>query len=510
MALTTEVMASFYQDSVILMRVAAQIRGQPGVREVAMFMGTPANHAVLEQAGLVTEAGRKAGPNDLIITVDADSEDTAAGAITAAKAALNETRKTQETSTEVRPRTIESALRALPSANIVSLSIPGAYVKAEALSALRRNLHLFIFSDNVPLADEIEIKREAAKRNRLCMGPDQGSAYLGGIGLGFANVVRRGRIGCVAASGTGLQAVASRLDALGEGVSHAIGVGGRDLSEAVSGLMTLQALDALAADADTQAIVLISKPPHPSVLDRVKAKLAQIDKPSVVCCIGAPAAVAAKTIFVETLDQAADAVIAALSGRAWNAARFSEADRVAREWADLKQRPHAQGRLIIGLYTGGTLAYETRHLLNGALGRDHPHRILDLGDDEYTVGRPHPMIDPTLRTEMVRMAGADPEVAVLLLDLVLGQGAHENPAESLAAAVSDAQRIARDGGRRLDCLATILGTAGDPQNLSAQAAQLQAAGIHLLASNADAARCAAMLVQPELQAKWLNEKGRAT
>ncbi len=509
MALTTELMVSFYQDSVILMRVAAQVRGQPGVREVAMFMGTPANHAVLEQASLVTDAGRKAGPNDLIITVDADGEDTAARAITAAKAALLESRTTQEASAEVRPRTIESALRALPTANIVSLSIPGAYVKAEALSALRRNLHLFIFSDNVSIDDEIQIKREAVKRSLLCMGPDQGTAYLGGIGLGFANVVKRGRVGCVAASGTGLQAVVSRLDALGEGISHAIGVGGRDLSEAVDGAMTLQALDALAADAGTQAIVLISKPPHPSVLARVKAKLAQIDKPSVVCCIGAPPEAAGRTVFVETLDQAADAAVARLSGQSWRAATFTDRNRVAQQWAALRQHTNACGRQILGLYTGGTLAYETRHLLANALGADHPHRILDLGDDEYTVGRPHPMIDPILRTEMIRKAGADPAVGVLLLDLVLGQGAHENPAESLAAAVADAQRIAGDGGRQIACLAYILGTAGDPQDLAAQAAQLQAAGIHLLASNADAARCAAMRVQPELQAKWLNEKETA-
>ena len=506
MSMKTEVIASFYQDSVILMRVAAQIRSKPAVREVAMFMGTPANHAVLEQVGLVTEAGRRAGPNDLIITVAAESDDAAAGAIAAARAALLETRKAHETSSEVRPRTIESSLRTMPAANVVSLSIPGAYVKGEAMSALRRNLHLFIFSDNVPLDDEIEIKREAAKRKRLCMGPDQGTAYLGGIGLGFANIVKRGRIGCVAASGTGLQAVVSRLDALGEGISHAIGVGGRDLSEAVGGLMTLQALDALAADDSTQAIVVISKPPHPSVLARIRARLEQFDKPSVVCCIGAPPLATGKTIFVETLDQTADAAVAALCRRAWKAPRFSNANRVAHELASARNLERRQGRQILGLYTGGTLAYETRHLLDTALGPNHTHRILDLGDDEYTVGRPHPMIDPTLRTDMIRKAGADPDLGVMLLDLVLGRGAHENPAESLATAVRDAQQIAGDDGRHITFAAYILGTAGDPQNLEAQAAQLQAAGIHLFATNADAARFAAMLVEPELQSSWLHKE----
>ncbi len=506
MSLQTEVIASFYQDSVILMRVAAQARTQPGVREVAMFMGTPANHALLEQAQLATDEGRKAGPNDLIITVNTDSETSAAGAIAAAKAALLETRKARESSAEFRPHSLDSALRMVPEASLVSLSIPGAYVKGEALSALRRNLHLFIFSDNVSIEDEIEMKREAVKRNRLCMGPDQGTAYVGGIGLGFANVVARGRIGCVAASGTGLQAVVSRLDALGEGISHAIGVGGRDLSEAVGGLMALQALDALAADAGTQAIVLISKPPHPSVLARVKARLEQIDKPSVVCCIGAPPEASGNTVFVETLDQAADAVIAALAKRAWKAARFSDTDRIAQEIASQRNLDRSQSRQILGLYTGGTLAYETQHLLNEALGQAHPHRILDLGNDEYTVGRPHPMIDPTLRTDMIRKAGADPSVGVMLLDLVLGQGAHENPAASLAAAVTEARRIANNGGRQITFLAYILGTAGDPQDLEAQASRLQEAGIRLFSTNADSARFAAMLVQPELQAQWLNDK----
>jgi len=506
MPLKTEVIKSFYQDSVILMQVAARTRGRPGVREVAMFMGTPANQALLEQAQLATDESRKAGPSDLIITVDADGEESADGAIAAARASLLETRKAREASSEFRPHSLDSALRGMPEASLVSLSIPGAYVKSEALSALRRGLHLFIFSDNVPIDDEIEIKLEAVRRNRLCMGPDQGTAYLGGIGLGFANVVSRGRIGCVAASGTGLQAVASRLDALGEGISHAIGVGGRDLSEAVGGLMTLQALDALAADAGTEVIVLISKPPHRSVFDRVKARLEQIGKPTVVCCVGGTPEVSGSAIFVETLDQAADAAIASLAGRAWKSPKLSDADRVAGQLARARALGRSQGRQILALYTGGTLAYETEHLLNAALGPDHANRILDLGDDAYTVGRPHPMIDPTLRTDMIRKASTDPAVGVMLLDLVLGRGAHENPAESLAAAVAEARQLARDGGRQITVAAYILGTARDPQNLEAQAAQLEAAGIHLLSTNADAARFAAMLLKPELQASWMHEE----
>ena len=506
MPIRTEVVASFYQDSVILMRVAAQTRSQFEVREVAMFMGTPANHALLEQVGLATEEGRKAGANDLIVTVSADGDDAAVRAIAAAKASLLENRKTREASSEFHPRSLDSALRVMPEANLVSLSIPGPYVKAEALAALRRNLHLFIFSDNVPIGDEIEIKREAVRRNRLCMGPDQGTAYLGGVALGFANAVARGRIGCVAASGTGLQTVASRLDALGEGISHGVGVGGRDLSEEVGGLMTLQALDALAADPGTEAIVLISKPPHPSVLDRVMERLARLGKPAVVCCIGAAPRVLGSTVIVETLDQAADAAVAVLAAAEWRPVKFSDPHWIARQWSAQEQPGLHAGRQILGLYTGGTLAYETAHLLREALGAEHPHRVIDLGDDQYTVGRPHPMIDPSLRNDMVVKAGADPAVGVLVLDLVLGQGAHEDPAESLAAAVTEAQRVAVADGRRIAVLAYILGTAGDPQNLEAQAQRLRAAGIGLFGTNADAARFAAMLVQPRLHATWMTEE----
>ncbi len=503
MTLKTEVMASFYQDSVVLMRAASETRSNTGVREVAMFMGTPANHAMLEQAGLVTEAGRRAGPNDLIITVEAAGEEEATKAIAAAKALLLETRKSKEESAEFRPRSLDSALRAMPGANLVSLSIPGAYVKAEAMEALRRNLHLFIFSDNVPIEDEIEIKKAAVARGRFCMGPDQGTAYLGGVGLGFANVVSRGRIGCVAASGTGLQTVVSRLDSAGEGVSHAIGVGGRDLSAAVGGMMTFFALDALAADAATEAIVLISKPPHPSVLDGLKRKLESISKPTVVCCIGAKPDAAGKTVWVDTLDQVADAAAALLSGKSWNCGTFSDAALVRKHLAGLDDRSGFQGRQILGLYTGGTLAYETGHLLTRALGEGHAHNILDLGDDEYTVGRPHPMIDPKVRTDMIVKAGSDGNVGVLLLDLVLGKGAHENPAEPLASAVEEARRSAAQDGRQVAFLAYILGTAGDPQGLEAQAAQLQEAGIRVFSTNADAARYAAMLVKPELQTQWI-------
>jgi FdrA protein len=223
-------MESFYQDSVILMAIAAKVRLLPGVRQAGAFMGTPANQGILEQIGMSTEAGRKAGPNDLIITIDADNKDDAEAALARVRELILERRRAIEASTEVKPRTIDSALRSMPDANLACISVPGAYAKFEALRALRRGLHIFLFSDNIALADEIELKQQALQRGLLCMGPDCGTAYLNGTGLGFANRVPTGPIGCVAASGTGLQAVVSRVAMLGEGISHGFGVGGTDLA----------------------------------------------------------------------------------------------------------------------------------------------------------------------------------------------------------------------------------------------------------------------------------------
>lgn len=503
MTLQTEVMASFYQDSVVLMRVSAQVRREPGVREMALFMGTPANQALLEQASLATPEGRQAGPNDLILTVQADGEEQAALALASARELLLANRKNREASSDYRPRSLDGALRALPDANLVAISVAGPYVRGEAMAALKRGVHLFVFSDNVPIADELAIKQEAVRRGLLCMGPDQGTAYLAGAGIGFANLVARGRVGCVAASGTGLQTVVSRLDALGEGVSHGIGVGGRDLSEAIGGIMTLSALDMLAADPGTEAIVLVSKPPHASVLPRLEAKLDALRKPVVVCCVGAAARVTGRTVWVETLDQAADAVVALLRGAGWTAPAFCDAAAVR---AVLDAAPALDpGQRIAGLYTGGTLAYEAGHLLRRGLGAGHPHRIVDLGVDEYTVGRPHPMIDPAVRTAKIVEAGQDAGIGVLLLDLVLGNGAHDDPARALADAVAEARRIAAAEGRALCAVASVLGTQRDRQGLDEQAATLRQAGIGVLATNADAVRCAAMLVRPDLRAGWLKE-----
>jgi FdrA protein len=496
MPIRTEILSSFYQDSVVLMRVASQVRTRPGVREAAAFMGTPSNHGLLEQIGLATAESKEARPNDLILTVDAESDAAAVAALAAARELLAQRRQATESAAEARPRTLESALRMLPDANLVAISVPGAYAKFEAMKAIKRGLHVFLFSDNVPLQDEIELKTEAVTRGVLCMGPDCGTAYLNGIGIGFSNVVPRGRVGCVAAAGTGLQAVASRVAARNEGISHGIGVGGRDLSADVGGTMTLFALDALADDPSTEAIVIISKPPHPTVLPRLEAAIAKIRKPVVACVLGAQAPPRSAAAWVDTLDAAADAVVAVLAKRNPVRRAFSDVSQIRARLARLLEGgPIAPD--VLGLYTGGTLAHEARLLLESLLGHGAGDQILDLGDDRYTVGRPHPMIDPQTRTDMILTAGQK-KAGVLLVDLVLGRGSHPNPAAPLASAVRQAMATAEAAGRRMAAVGSVVGTAGDPQGLASQVAQLEEAGIAILPSNAEAARFAALLVKPGL------------
>ncbi len=518
MPIKTEICPSLYQDSVVLMRIASEIRSRPGIHEAAAFMGTPSNHALLEEVGLGTEESLKAGPNDVILTVKSETEAAAEAALAAARASLSARRSTAAADSEVSPRTLDSALRAMPDTNLAAISVPGAYAKFEAMRALRRNLNVFLFSDNVSVEDEIELKQEALSRGLLCMGPDCGTAYLNGKGLGFFNVVPRGRVGCVAASGTGLQALASYVAALGEGISHGIGVGGRDLSAELGGAMTVFALEALAADPATEAVVLVSKPPHREVMARIEATLAKIGKPTVVCCLGAPANLGGHALWVRSLDQAAQAIVAFLRDRQWAPRTFSDPVAARARFNRMRQHGPETGPGILGLYTGGTLAHEARLLLEPLVGRvafnghrcegKEPHRIIDLGDDAYTVGRPHPMIAPETRSEFIRDAGRSAEVGVLLLDLVLGRGAHRNPARPLADAVRDAGAAAESAGRRQIAIASVVGTATDPQGLDRQVAQLVDAGVLVFPSNAEAARFAAMVVNPELAKRLLEDDTR--
>jgi FdrA protein len=500
---------SAYQDSVTLLLLARQLRSGSGVLEAAALLATPNNKDLLEQAGLLTAEADEAGPNDLVIAVRTESAAAADAALDQAERFLGAKQRRLEASGRAAPRTLESAKRLLPQANLALISVPGAFAALEAKKALRLGLHVMLFSDNVDVQDEIVLKRLAVKKGLLLMGPDCGTAILNGVPLGFANAVPRGRIGIVSASGTGLQQVTTLLAAQGEGISQAIGVGGRDLSEEVGGIMTFQAIDALGADPATELVVVIGKPPAPAVRARVETRLHALGKPCVLALLGQGVHEGReRTIHVvATLEDAALAALALLESQPFAPRPFSIPSMDLRQCVEDSRRALQPGQgSVCALYAGGTLAHEAililepllgpiaTNLTPGSVGR---HRVVDLGADEYTIGRAHPMLDATVRVEEIRKAAQDPTVAVLLLDVVLGYGAAPDPAGDVAPAIAAALATARTAGRGLAVVVSVIGTAGDPQDIAVQCVRLEAAGAWVLPCNAQAVRAAACIAGGE-------------
>lgn len=522
MPIATRILPSAYYDSVTLMLVAKELLAMPGVHDAAVVMGTPANLTLMRDAGLLTAEAQAATPNDLVVAVLAASDDETAAALAAVDGLLAAGKGGQQTEGAARrPRSLRAAVRQAPGANLAVISVAGRYAAREARLALAKGLHVMLFSDNVSLEDEIALKTLAGEKGLLCMGPDAGTAIVNGVGLGFANAVPRGPVGIVSAAGTGLQSVSSDIARRGSGVSQAIGTGGRDLSAAVGGRTMLAGIAALQADPQTRVIVLVSKPPAEDVTATVLQAAKAGSKPVVVCFLGADPGVIEKAglIPVSTLEQAAAVAVALARGEEW-CSPIVACDEAPLAWlpqarAEAEKLQPGQ-RFIHGLYSGGTFCYEAQLIAEGLPDPVHSnapidkpgivheppveavvhgqHLILDLGADEYTVGRLHPMLDPSLRNRMIVQTGDDPEVAVLLLDVVLGYGAHPDPAGEAAQAVVAARAKAEAAGRYLPVVAFVCGTEDDPQRLSEQEAKLQAAGALVTASNAQAARVAALIL----------------
>ena len=442
-----------YLDSVALMRLSRRLSALPGIEEASLMIGSPANKALLREAGLLAAEGEQAGVNDLVVALRASDERLGRQALQSALVL-----ERNETTPEALPRvrSLAGALDALPRANLALISVPGEFAMAEARKALNAGLHALVFSSGVPLEEERALKLLAREKRLLLMGPDCGTSLIAGTPLAFANAVPRGDIGIVSASGTGLQEVSCLLARMGKGVSHGIGVGGRDLDARVGALATLDAIDALEQDAGTATIVLISKPPAPRVAEQVLQRLARCRKKTVVCFLGLDRPGLAPTLLA--------------------AAEMAAEAKVSAEPFSIRK---TKGR-IQGLYCGGTLCSEAelifkRRGLNG-------HTFIDLGDDRYTRGRPHPMIDPEIRNAHVAAAAADPAVGAILLDVVLGYGAHADPAGILLKATAKT------------VVASVTGTDDDPQVRSRQVAKLREAGVLVAPSNAQAAELAASLV----------------
>jgi succinyl-CoA synthetase alpha subunit len=509
-----------YFDSVFLMQVAHQLASQPGIRDAFAVMGTDANRAVLAGLGygvgaLAAELSA-AAPNDLVLALEGDE--------TAIQAVVKDPDRWLSRSAagasagnaaEREPRSLEEALALRPDAGVAVISVPGQYAAREARAAITRGLNVFLFSSNVSVEEELSLKRQAREKGLIVMGPDCGTAYLGGAGIGFANAVRRGPIGIVGSTGTGMQEFCSLVHQAGSGISHGIGTGSRDLSDAIGGISTMTAIDALERDPGTKVIALLSKPAGAETTGRLMRRLAVCGKPAVVCLLGSsgtPATAAespgpgsgGQVRFASTIDEAVVGALQAVGVQSTGVLKWDAPSMRAAAAVEVARMSLSQ-RYVRGVFAGGTFCYQTQAILAkaglllhsnsplpGMRGLDdarvsREHTLVDMGAEMFVEGRPHPMIDATLRRERVASEGRDPEAALLLLDFILGAISSRDPVGDLLDAISEAKSGARRRGGYLCVVASVCGTGADTQGLERQSQMLRDAGVLVFPSNAQAA-----------------------
>jgi FdrA protein len=503
-----QILKNSYYDSVTLMSTTVAIKKALNLKELVMFMGTDMNKDMIKSVGLYHQAMDEALPNDLILAAEMTEKNSSW-----AKDVINQlsSKKASVKETDTVYKTINQAVEAIHP-NIAIISVPGIYAAHEAYKALENNLHVMLFSDNISVDDEVNLKKLALKKDLLVMGPDCGTAIINGKGLCFANEVSRGPIGLVAASGTGLQEVTVIIDRYKGGITQAIGVGGRDLSEAVGGMMMLKGIDALEADEDTKVIVLISKPPHQSVLDKILKRLEKITKPVVLCLLDAKESKKMNHVyFVSTLTEAAIRALK-LSGIETPDELTVDQQMMGTLNTHKMQFSPAQTK-VKGLFCGGTLTAEALSVIRPYVKvitsnvakkeyekMNNPllssgHNLVDLGDDMFTQGKPHPMIEPTIRLDRILQEAKNPETAVLLLDFELGIGSHEDPVGVTLDTLSEAKKIAERAGRHLVVVAYVCGTEKDSQGLKRSEDLLRSVGAIVATTNAQASHIAGLLVQ---------------
>ena len=505
-----------YHDSVTLMSLSGKMNGIDGVEQAVVSMATEMNKDLLANIGLLTDEVKTATANDLIIALITDTDERAEEVLELIHTELTSKKAKKGRDSHQTVKTINSALNLMQRANMAIISVPGKYAAREASLALKRGLHVLLFSDNVSIEDEKILKEMARDSGLFVMGPDCGTAIINRTGLCFANKVSEGGIGLVAASGTGLQEVTVQIDRLGYGITQAIGTGGRDLHESIGGMMMLQGLKALENDENTKVITLISKPPAPSVQDKILAEVKQCQKPVVVCFLDgdADAIEAAGATFSPTLIEAARKSVQLLDPKAIIEKNIAE--DVQRWIAEEKAKLANSQQDIRGLFCGGTLTAESLSILrskgqsvksNVAKREEEKlpdstystgHILLDMGDDDFTKGKPHPMIEPSLRNDRILQEARDPKTAVLLLDFELGFGSHEDPVGVTLEALKLAKDEAAQAGRHLPIVTYICGTSKDKQNYQQQHKKLQSVGAFVADSNEMATRIASMLVQKEV------------
>ena len=497
-----EIKKGAYYDSVSLMNVGKAISALDGVEDAAVVMGTKENMGILERSGLLLDMFAETDDSDLLVSVKAETEEIAIAILGQVDQMLADSNKVDEEDSEAKPWSVDGALKLVPDANLVLISVAGRYASGLAQDALEKGLHVMLFSDNVTIEDELKLKQLGSEKGLLVMGPDCGTAIINGVPLAFANVVNPGPVGIVAASGTGLQEVSVLVSNAGSGISQAIGTGGRDVKEPIGGIMFIDALKALAADEATKVILLVSKPPHADVLAKIQSVIDEIDKPVVSFFLGADTGAA-------TLEEAALTSVALANGDdvAVVLADLKKRDeKLAVEAAELAKKVKPGQKYVRGLFSGGTFCTEAQILFSDLLSdlyanspagkaqklvdnlQSQANTVVDLGEDEFTVGRPHPMIDFTLRNQRITEEANDPETAVILLDVVLGYGSNMDPASELKDIITDACS-------KTLVVCSITGTPGDPQNRKHVEQVLTDAGALVLPSNAAACLMAGYIIR---------------
>jgi FdrA protein len=498
---------NFHRDSVRLLHLSEEAKKIDGIKDAAVVMGTTTNKELLEKLDLLTTEGRAALESDMILAVMGDSESIIDGAMKQIEEMVLKPPSAKGRSFY----SVDAALQAVPDANLAIVSIPGEHAREVVLKLLDKGLSVHLFSDHVPSEDEFELKQYAREKGLLVMGPGAGTSIVSGKAIAFANVVKKGKIGVVAAAGTGLQEVTVLLSEAGLGVSQALGTGGGDVKARIGGITTLQSIDALEQDPATRMVLVVSKPPDKDVKERILDHIAEETKKEYVTCFvgqesyAVPASARARVKATKTLHAAFLETVktAEPNHHAERARRFSISQNdLAGLASKISNGLSENQKYIRGLYTGGTFAYEALVLLGRMTGDVYSNApidarlklpesykslkdtIVDLGEEEFTEGRAHPMIDPTIRRMRLIEEANDPEVAVIMMDFMLGYGSHSDPAGAMLSAISDAKNIARKNGRSLPILAHVCGTEEDPQPLSEQVAKLRNAGVEVFPTNA--------------------------
>ena len=502
-----------YYDSVFLMNISEEMQKLEGINSVIIVMGTDMNKSVIEELGMSSIESKEATANDLIITLELKNEEV----ITEVLSHLDEilSKKTTKSNKEQVFSSSEMAMAANPGANLVIISTPGEFAASEAKKAVKNGLHAFIFSDNVPIEEEIELKQLGQEKGILVMGPGCGTSIINNVSIGMVSKVSLGSIGIVGASGSGLHEIAVLIDRNGFGISQAIGTGGRDLSDEVGGITMLQGLNFLEQDSQTEVIVLVSKPPAPKTMAKVLKAVASCSKPVVIHFLGGDEKLIkeAGAIPSKTLEDAAYKAMSLLKKEELLEAPSQEIiERLKELAAQEKMKLTTKHKYLRGLFCGGTHSEESILILQKELGEiysnvnfkpsiklndskeSYKNSLIDMGDEEFTKGKPHPVIDPSILKERLRKEGRDPEVAVILLDVLLGHGAHHDPAGVLTDTLKELKEEAKKDGRYLSIVISICGTDKDPQNLRLQEERFREAGVLVLPTNAQATILSGLII----------------